>query len=250
MDVSITSGLGRAARNLNQCAKAAKTKAAPGAMTPLQIEQVVGLGIACDWLYWAQSLKSMGYSDRKHSKSSRVYCMQELTRFTFMWTAANALFARSSIIDLLDSTAGSKKGELDRFRVLFQHCGLAGKDVIPFETTLHKLLASEMEVKHFPWASTTSPPTTLEVIYFKYTVASERTLGVGRKLRQASTTKNYSDLDLPTLIYATRNWNIHGVLISTSLRGPIKKFNLWIDTINTALAKVLEGAALALQKAI
>jgi hypothetical protein len=167
-----------------------------------------------------------------------------------MWTATNALFARSSIINLLDATAGSKKGELDRFRVLFQHCGLTKKDATPFETTLHKLLASEMEVKYFPWASTSSPPTTLDVIYFKYTVADQQSKGVGRKLLQASKTKNYSDLDLPTLVYATRNWNIHGVLISTSLRGPMKKFNLWIDTINTALAKVLEGAALAIQNAI
>jgi hypothetical protein len=250
MDVSLISGLGHAARTLNRCATAAKVVAAAGGPVPDQIERVVGLGIACDWLSWAQSLKFISYSDRGHSKSKKKYCVQELTRFTFMWTAANALFARSSIIGLLDPAAGSKKGELDRFRVLFQHCGLARNDAATFEATLHKLLASEMEVKHFPWASANSTPTTLEVIYFKYTVASQQSFGVGKKLHRAATTKNYSGLDLPTLIYATRNWNIHGVLISSSFRGPVKKFNLWIDTVNSALAKVLEGAALALQNVI
>jgi hypothetical protein len=94
------------------------------------------------------------------------------------------------------------------------------------------------------------PPTILEVIYFKYTVAQEQSRGVGKKLLRAATTRNYRDLDLPTLIYATRNWNIHGVLISTSFRGTIKKFNVWINTINMALARVLEGAAVELQKAL
>ena len=39
-------------------------------------------------------------------------------------------------------------------------------------------------------------------------------------------------LDLPILIYATRNWNIHGV---ESYRARSeereKKFNIWIDSI-------------------
>ncbi len=68
--------------------------------------------------------------------------------------------------------------------------------------------------------------------------------------RSAFSAGNYRHLDLPTLIYATRNWNIHRVLLSSSFRGTRKKFNVWIDTVNIALARILEGAVVALQKAI
>jgi hypothetical protein len=167
-----------------------------------------------------------------------------------MWTAANALFARSAVIELLDPAARSKRSELDRFRVLFQHSGLPAGRVSAIESTLHALLALPMHVQHFPWASVNMPPTILDVIYFKYTVTSEQTRGLGRKLFQAVSTNNYGPLDLPTLIYATRNWNIHGVLLSSSFRGTRKKFNVWIDAINAALASVLEGTALALRHAV
>jgi hypothetical protein len=93
-------------------------------------------------------------------------------------------------------------------------------------------------------------PTLLEVIYFKYTVAHEQTRGLGKKLLHAATSANYQALDLPILIYATRNWNIHGVLLSSSFRGTRKKFNIWIDTVNLALARVPEGSTSAVRKAV
>jgi hypothetical protein len=145
---------------------------------------------------------------------------------------------------------GSNISELASFCILFRHAALSAAEVAGFETLLHQLLASEMDVEHFPWGPRRSPLTTLDVIFFKYTVARQQKLGVGKKLSQAITSKTYNHLNLPTLIYATRNWNIHGVLISSSFRGPSKKFNVWIDTINLALAKILEGAADALKKAI
>jgi hypothetical protein len=250
MATSLTSVLGRAANGLGKCAQAVQAQAAPTGMTPLQYERLIGLGIACDWVGWARHLLSISYSDRRRSASDRAYGLNELTRFTFMWTATNALFARSAIIELLDSTSDQRASELERFRVLFQHCGLPTVDANTLELTLHSLLALPMYVRHFPWASVHTPPTILEVIYFKYTVTREQSRGVGRKLLRAATTGNYRHLDLPTLIYATRNWNIHGVLLSSSFRGTRKKFNVWIDTVNIALARILEGAAVALQKAI
>jgi hypothetical protein len=250
MTTTVVSVLARAARSLGQCAKAVETEGAPSGLTLPEYERLIGFGIACDWVGWAQHLKSLSYSNKRRSQSDRAYGLSELTRFTFMWTATNALFARSPIIELLDPTAGTKASELARFRVLFQHCGLPPHDVNALEATLHSVLTLPMHVQYFPWASVNSPPTILEVIYFKYTVASEQTRDLGKKLLRAATTNNYHDLDLPTLIYATRNWNIHGVLLSSSFRGTRKKFNIWIDTVNMALARVLEGTAVALQKAI
>ncbi len=242
--------IGHAAKHLGHCAKSAEAKANPSGITPVEYERLIGLGMARDWLGWARDLQSSNYSNKKRSKSDRTHSLNELTRFTFMWTATNALFARSAVIELLDSTAPSKKSELDRFRILFQHCGLPRTDARAIEHILHSLLALPMHVKHFPWSSVNKPPTILEVIFFKYTVANEQSRGLGKKLLQAATTNNYEALDLPTLIYATRNWNIHGVLLSSSFRGTRKKFNVWIDHINLALARVLDGSAEALLKAI
>ncbi|MGB7282521.1 MAG: hypothetical protein WBE13_09695 [Candidatus Acidiferrum sp.] len=75
-------------------------------------------------------------------------------------------------------------------------------------------------------------------------------MGIGRKLLDVAQTGNYNDLGITTLIYATRNWNIHGVLLSSSFRGQRKKFSVWLSVVNLALAKVLEGSAKALQHAI
>jgi hypothetical protein len=242
--------LRRAAKTLDLCAKAAKTKFTPSAPKAIEIERLVGFGIACDWLSWAKSLKSMTYSDKRQSKSDKQYGLQELTRFTFMWTAANALFSRPSLIDLLDSSLGPNPKEFDSFRVLFEHCGLASADIAAYEKTLHSILTTEIKPDYFPWASGTTPITILDEIYFKYTVAKQQGLGIGKKLHKSITTKKINDLDLPTLIYAARNWNIHGVLITTSFRGPIRKFNLWVDTINKAQARILEGASAAFKTQI
>lgn len=219
-------------------------------LQPADCERLIGFGIACDWVGWAKHMDAISYTDRRRAKSDRAYALNELTRFTFMWTAANALFARTEILHLVDPTIGSGMSELQRFQVLFNESGLGASDIAAKEKTLHALLALPMHVQAFSWTPINSPPTILEVIYFKYMVPSEQTRGLGKKLLHAATTSNYSALDLPTLIYATRNWNIHGVLLSSSFRGTRKKFNLWIDTINLALAQVLDGASRALHATI
>ncbi len=43
-----------------------------------------------------------------------------------------------------------------------------------------------------------------------------------------------------------RNWHVHGVLLSTRFRGP-RKVELYIKTINKALAEVLDGVGNRLQ---
>lgn len=241
--------LSSASKNLGQCAKKIENDAGP-LKQPVDYERLIGLGMACDWVGWAKHFSSISYSDRRRASSDRAHALNELTRFTYLWTAANALFARTELLRLLETSISSGASELDRFKVLFKNSGLTAPEVAAKEKTLHALLRLPMHVQDFPWTAINSPPTILEVIYFKYTVQSEQTRGLGKKLLNAATTDNYAALDLPTLIYATRNWNIHGVLLSSSFRGTRKKFNLWIDTINAALSQTLEGASKALHAAI
>src|ERR1019366_8452311 len=107
--------------------------------------------------------------------------------------------------------------------------------------TLHNILGIPMEVKDFPWLPVGSIPKSFEVIYYKYMTASEQSRPLGKKLAAASAAGTISSLDLATIIYATRNWHVHGALLSSSFRGPRKRFELYINTINKALAGVLDG---------
>lgn len=158
-----------------------------------------------------------------------------------MWTAANALFVRDSITSSIAHP--NSKSELDRFRVLYRKTALSAQEEAWTLQTLHSLLNLEMRVKHFPWPTASVHPSVLEVIYYKHTVADQQALGFGKKMFEAISTNNYIKLDVPTLIYATRNWTIHGVLLSSSFRGTRRKFEVWMDTVNHALARTLEGSS-------
>jgi|688.fasta_scaffold245820_1 hypothetical protein len=242
--------LSAAAKNFGQCAKAIELRAGSTPLTPNDYECLIGFGMAYDWVGWARHFSELSYTDKRRSVSDRAHSINELTRFTFLWTAANALFARTNVLHLLDPNIASRSTELERFRVLFNSSNLSTAIITAREKSLHSLLRLPMHVQHFPWTPINNPPTILEVIYFKYTVPNEQSRGLGKKLLKAATTGNYESLDLPTLIYATRNWNIHGVLLSSSFRGTRKKFNLWIDTINLTLAEVLANSSKALHDAV
>lgn len=250
MKSDLAIALKAASKTLGQCAKLIDGGRSPINRTLSEYERIIGIGMARDWVEWGRCLKDITYTNKRLSGSGRAGSLNGITRFTYLWTATNALFARSAVLTLLDATAGSKTSELERFRILFNNSNISSANILAFESTLHGLLAVPIEVKHFPWVSANTSPTILEIIYYKYTVSTEQSRPFGKMLLQAATTGNYSMLDLPSLIYATRNWNIHGVLLSSSFRGTQNKFNLWIETVNMALAKVLQGSSVSLLAAI
>lgn len=250
MSNTIPDLLYKTSRRLGQCAKAVAAHQTRGSLAATQIEQIIGFGIASDWARWARLLESVKYSAQRRSTSNKELGLTELIRFTFMWTGANALFARPAIIRALSPSCGANAPELERFRVLYHSSRLSSAQQRHFESNLHSMLSSPVHVEGFPWPALNNPPTLLEVIYFKYMVDREQRMGLGRKLLRAAQTGSYTELDLPTLIYATRNWNIHGVLLSSSFRGQRKKFSAWVGLINLALATVLEGTAEALEAAV
>lgn len=67
--------------------------------------------------------------------------------------------------------------------------------------------------------------------------------GVGRTIMQALASSPPADLDIPTIIYAARNWNVHGVLVSSSFRGTRQKYVKFIESIMLVLSEVLARAA-------
>lgn len=243
MNAQLSASLTRSAKLFGQCAKVIESHIAGTPFSSIEYERIIGFGTACDWINWAKHLQKLSYVNKRRNRSERAHAMNEITRFTFIWTAVNAIFARSEIMKTLEPTFSDRTSELERFRLLFNHSGMLPSEIAGSQTILHSLLSQPMHVKQFPWTSFNTPPTVLEVIYFKYTTAKEQGRGIGTRLSTAARTGNYVNLDLPVLIYANRNWNIHGVLLSSFFRGTRKKFDLWIDTINLSLARIIEGVA-------
>jgi hypothetical protein len=214
-------------------------------LTTAAYEQLVGLGICGDWLGWA-TLKRIDYATRRRNGSGRADALTEVTRFTFMWTAANAVFARPSLVTLFDPSIGMAPSEPVAFGAMYTASALDPLIEHDHLNTLNQILGMAQTPKRFPWLPAGTPVSVAHAIYYKYTTDREKRRGVGKKLANAISSGVYQPIDLPTLIYATRNWTLHGVLLSSSMRGTQKKFLVFIQAINDALIRVLDGAGSAL----
>jgi hypothetical protein len=82
-----------------------------------------------------------------------------------------------------------------------------------------------------------------EIIFYKYIVPAQRTFGIGRTIATALNAGQTPKLDAPTIIYGARNWNVHGVLISSSFRGSRQKHLTFVESINLLLSEVLVRSA-------
>jgi hypothetical protein len=149
--------LRKASTNLGQSAKAIAAKSGRTALSASDYEILIGLGIALDWIGWARDLDCISYTNSKRESFERAYGTSELTRFTFMWTAANALFSRGSILSLIDPSTSGIGSELERFRILFDGSWLADVDEKAYVNNLHAILSMPMHVQHFPWTAVNSP---------------------------------------------------------------------------------------------
>jgi hypothetical protein len=216
------------------------------------LEVIVGVGIAADWLRWAASLEELSFSKRAEKHSRRVEGMAELTRFNFLWTATNSIFARPAILGMFlpNGTKIDPMSELKRFRVLVNSAQLNPADVKTWSDNLHKILGSEIQTKSFPWLPAGRVTSMWDVIHHKYTVKKQQNLGVGKEISKAIHSRNFASLDLSAIIYATRNWNVHGALISSSFRSTPAKFLVYIQTINNSLGQVLQGTSKVLSATI
>ena len=82
-----------------------------------------------------------------------------------------------------------------------------------------------------------------EVIFYKYIVPDQRQTGIGKSIATALAMGHLPALDAPTIIYGARNWNVHGVLISSSFRGSRQKHITFVDSITSLLSEVLARSA-------
>ena len=225
------------------CAQAVKANCAdPANPTSRESELLIGFGIASDWVRRAAALEPLKYDKRLMNKSAKSPAVTEIVRFNMAWSGMNALFARPEVVKLLGGTSATS--ELGLFKKLVSNSGLSAADVNSYEGTLRMLLSTPVTSTVPGYPLGVSLPT-LQILQEKFTPQPYRNKGVGKTIQSAITSGNYSLLDLATIIYAMRNWSVHGGLIGSSFRS-VPRFNQFIATIFTALADVHSGVSSAL----
>lgn len=83
---------------------------------------------------------------------------------------------------------------------------------------------------------------TLEMLHKKYTPSDMRLKGVNARIASAILASSNVTLSLVDVLYATRNWSVHGSAIAANFRGDAK-FRDFVGCINNALAEIHVGIA-------
>ncbi|MGY4828208.1 hypothetical protein ACVNIS_06500 [Sphaerotilaceae bacterium SBD11-9] len=212
--------------------------------TSVESERLVGLGVAIDWTRRASLLQRIDYDSKFLNKSTRSPGVAEMIRFTMSWSGMNALFSRPSILALLGTTSASS--ELKRFRFVLSHSGLTPALIASHEAALRQLLSVHINTR-VPGVVAGTPVTTLHSLFYKYTPTEVQGMPTGKVVKQALISGNYATLDLALLIYAMRNWSVHGGIIGSSFRSDTR-FDRYMNSIQMALADIHDGLAAALLK--
>jgi hypothetical protein len=205
----------------------------------------LALGLCSDWQRWAASLTGLSFYGKGERLSSRREGILESTRFAYAWTGTNALFSRDEILELIlnKPLPNNQRSELARFRILYDFAQLPQALVDRDETLFNNLLNMECTAKSLPGAAARSHYRMWEVIFYKYITADQRKIGIGKIIDSAVQSGTLPKLDVPLILYAARNWQVHGVLISSSFRGTRRKYQTFIDGINFILSEVLARSA-------
>jgi hypothetical protein len=187
-------------------------------------------------------MEPLVYDKRRMNKSAKSPAVAEMVRFTMAWSAMNALFARPEVVLLLGGT--SVTSELKLFQYFLSQSGLSATVIMKHESNLRALLTALVTSSVPGHAPGTALPS-LQVLHEKFTPHPYRNKGVGKTIQSAIATGNYTLLDLATIVYAMRNWSVHGGLIGSSFRS-VPRFNSFIGIVNAAVADVHVGISRAL----
>ncbi len=195
-------------------------------------ERIVGVGVACDWVRRAAEMEGVTYIGKQLSESNRSASFIELLRFNFAWFGLNAIFTRGELITLIGRPASDS--EYRKFRVLYDATPLANE-----ATTLAKLQAilAAPTSPRLPGRPSGTVVSTITAIQHKYLKNGTRLPPTARAIANAAATGRTTTLDLPTIIYAFRNWSVHGNALDGSF-GSRPRFLTFVMSILEVLGEV------------
>lgn len=229
-----------AGKTYSACARAVQAKSAsPTSPTARESELLIGFGIASDWVRRAAALEPLHYDKRLMNKSAKSPAVAEMVRFTMAWAGLNALFARPEVVKLFGGTNATS--ELKLFQYLLSNSGLSAATVSAYETTLRALLSAPV-TSTVPGHTPGTALPCLQVLHEKFTPQPYRAKGVGKTIQDAISSGSYALLDLSTIVYAMRNWSVHGGIIGSSFRS-VPRFNTFIGTVLAATSDIHAGVS-------
>lgn len=232
-----------AGKTYGACARAVQTKCiSPSNPSAQESELVIGFGIASDWVRRAAALEPLVYDKRLMNKSPKSPAVAEMIRFTMAWSGLNALFARPEVVKLFGGTIATS--ELKLFQYFLANSGLSTGAIGRYENSLRTLLSAPV-TSVVPGHQPGTILPSLQVLHEKFTPQPYRSKGVGKTIQDTIVSGNYLLLDLATIIYAMRNWSVHGGLIGSSFRS-VPRFNAFIGIVMSAISDVHEGVSRAL----
>jgi hypothetical protein len=187
----------------SKCAnKVEKTIEAQG-LTPLLSTQIIGIGVATEWIRRAAEMENIHYMGKNLNKSRSSDLFVEVLRFNFSWFALNAIFTRSELRSLFG--APSDSSEYSSFHLLYTSA--MPPNAAARLKKLHLLLNAPIATR-LP-NTTNDSVSTLHAIYQKY-LPSNTHGRTAKAIKQAALAENANSLDMPTLLYGFRNWSVHG----------------------------------------
>lgn len=194
-----------AARKIySQCASKIEADIACNRLNDLRSRQIIGTGVANEWLRRSAEMDSVVYMGKSLNKSKRNESFIEVLRFSFSWFAINAIYTRAELRDIIGTPFGN--GEYAQFLVLYNNATL------PYAADrlreLHDLLDVQTSPR-LPHAPSGKPVTTLAAISLKYLPDTAKG-APAKAIERAVNSGNSRTLDIPTLIYSFRNWSVHG----------------------------------------
>lgn len=231
-----------ARKTLGECARKVAAR-----RTPLRVatndQLILGIGTAKDFVRWAATLSDLDFSSKSERNATRKPSITESIRFKLLWTASDALFSKDAILSLSGATTLPDK-ELPRFEILYSMARIDPPAERKCVQTITNFLgmrcaASGVSSALYPG----DLPVMWEVIDQKYSSTLHKIQGLNRKIRLALQANTVPSLSGPELLYANRNWAVHGMLLSSFLRGTREKFLIYIDAVLDLLGRVLLGVS-------
>ncbi|MCL1495618.1 MAG: hypothetical protein M1G31_33460 [Pseudanabaena sp. Salubria-1] len=204
--------------------------------------QVIGIGVAAEWLRRAAEMDNIHYIGKNLNKSKSSDLFIELLRFNFSWFALNAIFTRGELLSFFGSPT-NRKSEYSAFNLLYTSATVANEAVRLQK--LHLLLNTQITTR-LPSTSnasiaTVSTVSTLEAICLKYLPSNPHGV-TAKSIKQAVTAGNANSLDMPTLLYGFRNWSVHGNTLHGCF-GSHPRFYEYVSLLQETLADVHYGTA-------
>jgi hypothetical protein len=234
-----------AGRQYSQCAKLVEAKSTKkSTLSSVDMAQLVGLGVASDWTRRAACMDDITFVGKIMNASSRTPGFVELMRFNFAWSGMNAIFGRDELLSLITKPV---QHELPRFRSVYNASKLDPATVTTRLIVVHDILSTKIRPR-LPGLPAGTEVSTLQAIASRHFPAGILSTGIAKAISEAIKSQNLAPLDLPLLIYALRNWSVHGNTLDSSFRG-LPKFRAYVDTLLETIADVhLAASGIILQK--